>query len=566
MPFLPERPRAVDRTYHEVVPEDEALLLDAQELIGRGQWAEARQAFSALVKREPVPQALFGLGVAEWWLGRIDLSLRLWERAFAGYRRAGDQVSAVVTAVYLCLSYRMSLGDDLVAQGWKERAATLVATHDLHMMAGWVDLCSAFLANDGGLPSEAEKHARAARALGTEYGDTDLELCAAGELGAALVSQGRFAEGSALLDEAMAAALAGEASELDTVVLVTCRTLTCCSLAWDVRRATQWIRAGDDFQRQYGSPHLFTTCRVSLAALHFASGKWEDAEAELRRALDAGDSTDPELVARSVAQLAEIRLAQGRVEEAARLLVGFEDNPPAAFVLARLHLSRGEVTAARPLLQRRLRRLESSCLEAVRHAELLIEVALTAGRMDEARALAHAVLAEGPDADPFVAVAERATGRMLAACGDQGATDHLEAALAAFTRLGMPYESARTRLLLAQHLADREPVAATAEARRAHDVFRELGAALADDAAALLRELGVRPAPGRSSEDGLLTRRESEVLALLGEGLSNKLIAERLFISRKTVEHHVARILTKLDLPGRGAAAAYAVRHESAGK
>jgi len=50
---------------------------------------------------------------------------------------------------------------------------------------------------------------------------------------------------------------------------------------------------------------------------------------------------------------------------------------------------------------------------------------------------------------------------------------------------------------------------------------------------------------------------------LLGEGLSNQQIAERLFITRKTVEHHVNRVLTKLGLPGRAAAMAYAARRES---
>jgi DNA-binding NarL/FixJ family response regulator len=58
-----------------------------------------------------------------------------------------------------------------------------------------------------------------------------------------------------------------------------------------------------------------------------------------------------------------------------------------------------------------------------------------------------------------------------------------------------------------------------------------------------------------------LTPRETEVLRLLGEGLSNRALAERLFVSEKTVKTHVSSILAKLGLSDRTQAALYAVHH-----
>jgi DNA-binding NarL/FixJ family response regulator len=141
----------------------------------------------------------------------------------------------------------------------------------------------------------------------------------------------------------------------------------------------------------------------------------------------------------------------------------------------------------------------------------------------------------------------------------------LRDALSGFAKAQMPMEVAHSRLELANALLTERPEVAMSEARAALEAFDRLQAARhADAAAAVLRTLGVRTATPKSVA-GLLSKREAEVLDLIGHGLSNPEISERLFISRKTVEHHVGNILSKLGLRTRGQAAAYNARQAKPG-
>jgi DNA-binding CsgD family transcriptional regulator/tetratricopeptide (TPR) repeat protein len=127
-------------------------------------------------------------------------------------------------------------------------------------------------------------------------------------------------------------------------------------------------------------------------------------------------------------------------------------------------------------------------------------------------------------------------------------------AAAAWDRLDSPYEAA-----VALCLAD--DVAAIADA---HGRLQDLGAGAATKIAARrLRERGVRgvargPRPTTRNNAALLTTREVSVLALLADGLSNARVAERLFVSPRTVDYHVSAILRKLDARSRGEAVASA--------
>lgn len=303
-------------------------------------------------------------------------------------------------------------------------------------------------------------------------------------------------------------------------------------------------------------------------------GCWRSAERQ--RAFEGGYDAARVIV---LVRLGDLRVRQGRLEEAAALLQGLDQVPDAVRPLAALHLARGETALARDLLERRLAAPPTPMpwpIATTRPPPPPVAAPLLALLVD-AHLADRDVTAASAAADRLTELATRHPSPYVAACAalarglvclasasdDAGAC--LRDALEAFSRAQMPVETARARLELARAIAAERPEVAAAEAKTAMAAFETRRAARdADAAAALLRSLG---GSGRTAPriQGELTSREREVLALLAEGLSNAEIAERLVISTKTAEHHVGRILRKLDLKSRAQAAAYALREGGSG-
>jgi DNA-binding NarL/FixJ family response regulator len=542
------------------IAERDVSLAAGYEALAAGNWEVARDEFAAAVDATDSPDALDGLSRALWWLrdGRGAVVNR--ERAYAGFRRDGELARAARVALWLSREHAL-FGNSAAASGWLSRAERLLRDVAPAAEHGWLSLARSERTRD---PVESARLATEALTVAEAADDTDLELRALAQLGLAEVSLGDVDEGLARLDEAMAAATAGEPTSLETFADVCCTLMLACDLAGDSERPQQWSAVLEDFVRKYDPVTLLAFCRTCCADVFAANGRIDSAEDELLAAIrELTGAGQRSRCAHPAARLAEIRLLQGRFDEAEQLLEGFEDEPEAVAAAVALRITRGEPDAAQELLRRRLDEVgESSLLAAPLYGQL-VEASLAAGRIADARAAAAwlARVADGSRRERVDAIALLARARVAVAAAEPDAVELLRGALNAYAGLGFRLETARVRLELARALSRESPSAAVDLAKRARNELDALGASReADSAAALMRSLGAKGRAGPKTV-GLLSRREREVLRLLGEGLSNREIADRLFISPKTAEHHVSRVYAKLGLSTRAEAAAYAVRH-----
>jgi ATP/maltotriose-dependent transcriptional regulator MalT len=539
----------------------ETPLARGYEALAAGDWDAARIAFEQAVDETASPEALDGLGRTLWWLRDERGAVVLRERAYAGFRRDGELARASRIALWLAREYGLAFGNDAASRGWLARAERLLRDVSPGAERGWLDLVRSEGARD---PSDAAELAAAALETAAAADDPDLELRALAQLGLAEVTLGHVESGLSRLDEAMAGATSGEPGNLEAFADICCTLMLACERAGDSERPKQWSAVLDEFVRAHDHVSLLAFCRTCCADVYAANGRIDAAEEELETAVR--ELTAAGQRSRCIppsARLAEIRVLQGRFDEADRLLEGLEDEPEALQARVAVRLARGEPDAASVLLMRRLDELGWTNLVAATLLAQLVEARLQQGHLDGATAAASALseIAGGGVRERVTAMATAAQGRIALAEGRQDAAGLLLDAVNLFAALGSRLDAARMRLELARALVVSSPEVAVDTARHARVELESLGALRdADAAASLMRSLGVKGRAGPKAV-GLLTRRELEVLRLLGEGLTNRQIAERLYISPKTAEHHVSRIYGKLGVATRAEAAAFAARN-----
>ena len=179
--------------------------------------------------------------------------------------------------------------------------------------------------------------------------------------------------------------LGGEYRRLDTVVFASCSMLAACHLAGDFDRAKKWCRVADEFMQTFGCPFLYARCRTHYGGVLVAAGQWNEAEEQLQAALQMSEDAGPGPRMAALAQLVELRLRQGRVEEAEALLALMDDTSEVALAAAGVRMARGEPAVAAGILERRAKLLGGSHIEAAATLAMLVDARLGDGDLAAAQ-------------------------------------------------------------------------------------------------------------------------------------------------------------------------------------
>jgi DNA-binding CsgD family transcriptional regulator len=496
------------------------------------------------------------LALAAYMLGRDDACEEAWIAAHHAWLRRGNAERAARCAFWHALGLFFR-GDLAPAQGWVARGGRLLEERGSDCVEqAWLWMLAALPRLFEGDADAGSSFAEAGQ-LADRLADADASMFARLGRGYALMLEGRDADGMALLDEAMVSVTADEVSPM-LAGIAYCQVIALCHTVFDLRRAKEWTAALTRWcDAQPDLVPFRGNCLVHRCEIFQLQGAWTDARESARRACEllAGPPAWDALGS-AYYQLAEIQRLEGELAEAEASyrragLAGRDPEPG----MSLLRLAQGRVDLARPSIRRALDEAEGDVARS-RLLPACVEVALEADDTEAARAAADelAAVAARIGAPYLDALATEASGAVLLAEDDpRSALTTLRAAHRAWRELDAPHRAARARVLVGlacRRLGDH--AGAELEFEAARGALEELGAV--PDLRRLGRLAGSRP-------DGALSRRETEVLALVAAGKTNRAIATELFISEKTVARHLSNIFRKLGLASRTEATAYAYRH-----
>jgi ATP/maltotriose-dependent transcriptional regulator MalT len=530
-------------------------LLQAREAYDRRDWADALDRLRGVGSLGA--DDTLALATSAYLTGDVDEAVRALQRGYQDTIKSADSMGAVRFAFWLALILNVR-GEFAVGGGWVARTQRLLENQPADLPERAYVLVHEFYqhlahSNFAAAAETATRLVESAR----RFGNHDLVALGLMCQGRMTLYSGQVQAGLALLDEAMVGISAGEVSPI-IAGMVYCSMIEACQEVSDFSRAASWTSALTRWcDTQPGLVPYTGQCSLHRGQIMRLHGAYDAALAEFalaQRRYQLEGTAAPAALA--LTEQGDVLRIQGRLDEAEASYrqaaeLGHEPQPG----LALSWLARGRTAAAVSAM----RRVLAEAVGPVRRSWMLpagVEIMVAAELLEDARhsaeELSEIALAFGNPAVRGMA-AYAAANVALASGKVEDALGRARESSRLWGDIGSPYEAARARVLVARALRDLgDHDSAAGELAVARRAFAELGAAPAvDDLDGLL----ARPRPGG------LTEREVEVLRLVAEGRSNHDIARALVLSPKTVERHLSNIFTKLDVPSRTAAAAYAHEH-----
>ena len=530
-------------------------LLQARDAFNRRDWALAFDRLRG--SGDLSPEDTMALATSAYLLGNVDEAVRALQAGYQDRIRNGDSLGAVRFASWLGLLLNVR-GEVAVGGGWVARAQRLLDTEPEDIVERGYLLAHEFYQHLGrGDFARAGETAVHIVETGRRFSEPDLIAQGLMCQGRMTIYSGRVPEGLALLDEAMVGISAGEVSPI-IAGMVYCSMIEACQEVSDFSRAASWTSALTRWcEAQPGLVPYTGQCSLHRGQIMRLRGAYDEALAEFalaqRRYQLEGTAAPAALALTEQGDVLRIRGKLDEAEEAYRQAAefGFEPQPG----LALSWLARGRTTAAVTAIHRLL----AEAGGPVQRSRLLpaaVEILVAAQLLDEARRRSDELseIASAFGISALWAMTAYAYAAVELASGEtEDALGHGRESGRLWSDIGSPYEASRARVLVARALRELgDEDSATAELAVAGHGFADVGAAP-----------GVQQVDkllGRARPGGL-TEREIEVLRLVAAGRSNPDIAHALVLSPKTVERHLSNIFTKLDVPSRTAAAAYAHEH-----
>ena len=547
------------------------LLNKGKQALSTGEWEKARELLYKALTEDESAEVYEELGWACWWLNDTSGVFNYRLKAYNSFLKKDDKLGACRNACWIGVDYIEFKGEFAVASGWFKRAESLLEGLPESWEHGLMKILKArwaFQAEKN--PELAFKLLEESLRLSKSLGYIDGEMLAEALKGFILVVEGKISEGMPLLDEATLLATTSEKADINITTVTCCFLIDACERVRDYERASQWCSNVKELCKRWKYKAMFANCRMKYAGILISKGEWKEAEEEFLSAASELKEFRPIQVNACMVRLADLKRRQGKWDQAEQMLSEVESHPLKSLYYAQLYYDKGEYERALDSADKFLRKIPvNEKAERTSGVELLIKIYLRLEMLEQAEKFLNELrnISAAINTLPLNAALLSAEGSLNSARdNNETARQNFEDAVEIYDKIRIPFEAASNRVSLSGVLIKLSRFAqAEGELTSAIPVFKELGAEKEFEKAKLLLKNLYKDKAGETEINKYeFTGRELEVLKLLAEGKNNDEIAEKLFLSVRTVEKHITNIYSKMGISGKSArayAASYVIKH-----